>query len=876
MATSYIPITFFDGEKSSFFSTYDENLQTKENSQYSFSFSVTKYCNDKLNPIFFLLVENRRLRLQTATQKIDFVITGITPKVTNKNVEHQITCQDAFSYDLSKQNISITYEPEVPKNIKELSTEILELGKMTSRWRVDPELEADYYASFPAWQQLGGGLVKSRVKMKATISASNSTIYNALVDVATKFNANMRVEYSDIDGEPGIIYFDNKITQDHSGFSFRPSSNISELSLNRKTDNFCSVMHVSGSEDAEGNIVSIAPPIPLDVQLYFKMLYPTKNADFGNTSYNYLVVGPNNEEGNYSLYQKKDGNWNILDDDYTPWTVQSSAEIKDSYNNFTSSEDNASLFTLSTKEEVENYFNFLIYRAKSGGSIFYDFQYYLDAGLLDSETYNKIEEVFSKTLRNANILHSCTVYQYNSLSASLQDFKNREEEYFAQLAAREEERYLYDIGELETPESVLTTDFSGALSKDTILNTIENERVSLLNLLKTNIWVNDYYRLLFTIDGANAIEDRCAKLEELVAKKKEEFDENFGNAQKLLDTAPGDTLEEKEESLYNGDPAIYTDYAVYKKRYTNALTYIDETPLMTNPSADITAKRMGLYTIQLYYLNQMLESNENNDPYGYAAAHELYKKSPNLKKEMEDSAKRLSDIWTHIYSNYGNFIAETSFNDSDQLSSEGLFMAAMKAFNTYSKPTQSYNITSINSSFIEGIDVRDPQVCDIINVYQKELSAQYGGLCITVASNFFDSQGDAVPPSFGSTCKLISSVGEIPSGINGDLSIKSIKHRGDKIDIILDTEVEKSVQIMNSKEIFTKLQFGGVIKTDTLTSVDVFAKILDIQLIEKEVPIVLTITGTSKKLREATTQLTVTTDRTVDLVYNRLLRQAKF
>ena len=39
---AYIPITFYDGERSSYFSIYDENLQHPDNSQYSFTFSVAK------------------------------------------------------------------------------------------------------------------------------------------------------------------------------------------------------------------------------------------------------------------------------------------------------------------------------------------------------------------------------------------------------------------------------------------------------------------------------------------------------------------------------------------------------------------------------------------------------------------------------------------------------------------------------------------------------------------------------------------------------------------------------------------------------------------------------------------------------------------
>jgi hypothetical protein len=39
---------------------------------------------------------------------IEFYITKLSPNVTNDNVKYTVTCQDSFSYDLTKQNISIT------------------------------------------------------------------------------------------------------------------------------------------------------------------------------------------------------------------------------------------------------------------------------------------------------------------------------------------------------------------------------------------------------------------------------------------------------------------------------------------------------------------------------------------------------------------------------------------------------------------------------------------------------------------------------------------------------------------------------------------------------------------------------------------------
>lgn len=131
----YIQITFFDGENPSYFSTYDENLSVKENAQYSLTFSIAKYNGKEINPFFYLIVENRRLRLQTNEQKIDFIITAITPNVTASNTIYNVTCQDVFSYDLSKQSIQISYsnKDNGPESIRTIAYNVLKQAKMETK-----------------------------------------------------------------------------------------------------------------------------------------------------------------------------------------------------------------------------------------------------------------------------------------------------------------------------------------------------------------------------------------------------------------------------------------------------------------------------------------------------------------------------------------------------------------------------------------------------------------------------------------------------------------------------------------------------------------------------------------------------------------------
>lgn len=1078
---AYIPITFFDGEQSSYFSIYDENLQIKENAQYSFSFSVAKFVNGELNPIFYLLTENRRLRLQTYYQKIDFIITSITPQITNQNIIYQITCQDVFSYDLSKQNMSITYEPEIPADIRTLGDAIIEISKLGDRWRVDSTLESGYYADFPALQQVNSGTTRTPIKMKATLSISGSTPYNALVELAKKFNANISVEYSDDETKPSIIYFNNTLLEEFQGYMLRPDVNMSAFSVARKTDSFCSIMHVSGGEDVDGNIVSMCPVIPSDVQKYFVMMYPHRTdvpTDvFKTLSSDYCVI--EDKDGNYTLYQRSGSTYVLKTSHFTPWTLMTAEEIEADFNRLTLVDGKK--FASAGSNEVANYFNFLKYRAKTGSSMFYDFSYYKEVGLMDELTSQDIERTFSRDLRNANIILFCVSYQYNMLTNQLQRYVDKEEEYFVQLAALEEEWYLYETGAEKTPETVLgvlgaTEDEPGALNRTTIYEVIDNEKLSVLNKLQTEIWIDEYYRLLFTLKGADALEQKLKELSSKLDNQEKIFETNFEESWRILDTQAstgtitlksivpakketdtfvscelltpvdvkdsenqlhsmthaayiqssdgkfnlylsssiintttaaylvnydkaviktdkdassgfddwptegGDktayatltlgeydstyhsypnlsltfyhnrnvdsgtcqvdifnpkiasTRQDREEYLSNKDHTYWSDYCVCQTRYKKALNYIEETPNKTDKnSSDSSKKRRGLYKLQHDYWSDAIEQRVT-DPYGYYAAKHKYATPYNLLEWLNDAKAEQSAVWTTIYSTYGDFIAETTFTDADQLSSEGLFMAAMQAFTKYSRPTYEYSTTVINTNAIANIQDKGVNIGDIVYVYNKDISTQFANkIRVTIprekGGTFYKESRDATTayyamkselpnnsvPYLGlnsqldliqGKCKLFNhqisnryvypygtGVGEyvtlktadLDDANNSLLDIASIEVHDNYIDIILHCSITQATSIMTMKATIDAITLypmnvaktqSEAYQTTNINSI-VFTNVLDIQMEENVKPIPLQITGVTKKLREATSQLTVSTDRTMDLVFQRLIKQAR-
>ena len=1115
---AYIPITFYDGKFSSKFSTYDENLQIKDNSQYSFSFSVAKYIDGEVNPIFYLLTENRRLRLQTYDRKIDFIITSITPNITKNNVVYSISCQDTFSYDLSKQKATISYETNAPMNIRDLAQQILTTAQLEGRWQIDSALESQYYADFPSYQKLTAGATNTTHRMMASLTVSNSTPYNAFIELCKKFNATLIVEYSDIEGYPGTIGFSNKVNANFSGYHLRADINMSAFSVSRKTDNFCSIMHISGGEDADGQIVSITPTMPQDVQQYFMMLNPIKvesEADrlrvFKTISYPFAVADFGN--GVYKLYRRYAGGstYISISESYRPWPLLTSEEIETDFNTFSSAYNAPDLFESAYSLEVTEYFNFLKYRCKTAASFFYDFDYYLNAGLMDQATYDQLERLFSIELRNANIILYCINYQYNMLSMELNRFEDKEEEFIAELCALEEELYSYAVNPDLKPETVLAVSGSGdesALSRTTVEAANGEERMKVLSNLMTSVWIDEYYRLILTLKGREALNTKKAEYEVKISEKQNIFYTNLQAANKILNTAaiPGsistsggslpnnpdeydvvnatlviktqtpdldddgneqtddegnvimkdiyvadgqrhvgfavkkkeasytlyynatgmlnttgtiqfkfenavldvvpaestmtwpfgeqdsiqhaatmnatvdadgkytslevyiykrNTILDTECTLYHFKPTLattvlqretylsesnqtdYINYSVAKQKYQTALNYITETPDMTDTalvSAEEQPSRRGLYAMTLFYLNELLTKPE----YGYIAAKTRYSTPVNLLELLTTAQTNQKLLWKKIYDNYSDFIIETSFSDGDQLSSEGLFMAAMETFSKYKNPTYEYSTTIIDTKAIADVQARDINVNDMVYVYNEHISSEYTGrIKVTIPRSRIGNFHTLYNSDTGSTRQVydhtrqiryaknssgnvVESVTAINSvnGLRGLeticnpcllycrndgfihtfayegttphtmtlsaitrnemltkkalsdgtklfknlITVSEVRDKGDVVEVFLKCPLAEALFIITNKASIDTFEFFTTANSD---AIPVYTNVLGIEMEERAKPIPLQVTGITQKLREATSQLTVSTDRTMDLVFQRLIQQAR-
>ena len=282
--------------------TYNEKLTNKPNSQAQLTFNISTMCNGKHNRNADLMVNGQRLRLVFDNNKKtcqDFFITKVAPAVTQDNSILTITAVDWFSYQLSHTAIGLTYDTldnGGVKSIQDLSKDILQQSNVTS-WKLHPSL-LDSYA--PRFYEKDDKITPMRI----SFAVSGSNCYNALIEIAKKFDATI-VPYYNWNGKGGYIDFINNNDYNSSIYHLSPSVNINKFSTNQQSNNLYTIMYVTGGEDAYGNPVTLTPAMPgaLKYWLMEHMCYDDdKKPDC--LTHNYpLLITKKLEDNKYSYFK---------------------------------------------------------------------------------------------------------------------------------------------------------------------------------------------------------------------------------------------------------------------------------------------------------------------------------------------------------------------------------------------------------------------------------------------------------------------------------------------------------------------------------------------------------------------------------------------
>lgn len=97
-----------------------------------------------------------------------------------------------------------------------------------------------------------------------------------------------------------------------------------------------------------------------------------------------------------------------------------------------------------------------------------------------------------------------------------------------------------------------------------------------------------------------------------------------------------------------------------------------------------------------------------------------------LSKKIQDADQANMRQTERLYANYGDFIYETTYENTDELDSVGLYNQTVNNFALYNKPAASYSMTTIDLNCLEQISIPNATVGSKIRVYNELLDLKDG------------------------------------------------------------------------------------------------------------------------------------------------------
>lgn len=938
----YIRMTTFINNQSNSFGSFDEKLTLKDNASVNLTFSMYKYVNGQLNPYIKFLVNDRLLQLKRGYYTYHLVITDIQPTITNENVKYVYTCQDEFSYSLSRRNVGINFSTDDsaeyedrdyngiwgsvsqcgPKSINELVNKLFEICNIVD-WKMD-EVINNLYFPFP------DNLYSMSDVMKVSVDLTNTNPYNAIVEFAKLFNAIIEINYTVL---PHIVSFKNKDKIKYQGFDLRPENNLQQFSYSEKGENLYNIMHVVGGENADGDYISILPTMPQALSRW--LIENFDNSDLSNDElYIFIITHPDHSDIDLSF----------SDDDMVA---------------------------------IQHYFRALE-RIPQASSFIYDFSYWRDHYLMSLEEYAAIENDLCITLRNINFMINAYTPIYYREQSAFNKMIQKEEELISLMAAEEEHIAKLDNEKADTtlqfynnketitigteddaqtlsamklgvikPDQNITTsctfeygvyynlnftqylpDWQSFIQKFndsnlnfylkyysnnnyitiqldksriqepssentyiiienigiilpalynatlycTILDDFKNILVTDLSLdaissvattnyqsqLKNDIWTMDYIYYCLDLYGQNYVNNKKTTINTKITAKETEREKyitavlkaveplsiNYGNASTdlekwyILRNNYGLTI--SATSNYS----IYADYAYYKQLIDNIETYIGG-PGTREQVAKDNSGQAQYYSFKGYYnhyleqlnnLQQCIDDSEcelNGDLY-----NKLYGYNGLISKQQE--------WWANFYANHSSIIRETTYTDTNQITSDGLYSAAIKQFENYKQPNQTYSTSYINSNMLLGYN-NEAQIGDKIKIYQPELFNNNNSYIYVMQ----------IINTTNNSLKLSQIQSAILQKDGGAVPINVLNIINDGMYCIIYFSCEEALDNIY-KSIYCDIN-------------KISYKIISILQYEQEEPVTLQISGITKDLRSTVEQLTVTKYNNINYIVDKLL-----
>lgn len=266
---SYVP---FSSQERSTWSTADETLNEEENSKYTLTFQIPLQIIDteqKFHPLRRYFYIGNYLKLEWNQQEIIFVISNISFDNCKDSIVYTITAQDEPSYKWSRLKVGFSYRTEndngllATKNIYQIAQDVLDRTGLSTvsggQWSL-PFKESDGNTDYDDcldYEELH--------TQRITLELEDSNPYEVLIEACNTLNSYMKINH-----KQHRIDFYRRSNVQNSGYRYSTERNLISHSVDASGEELCTMLHVVGGEDVNGNVVGLVPPIPEGIKEYVK------------------------------------------------------------------------------------------------------------------------------------------------------------------------------------------------------------------------------------------------------------------------------------------------------------------------------------------------------------------------------------------------------------------------------------------------------------------------------------------------------------------------------------------------------------------------------------------------------------------------------
>lgn len=639
-------------------------------------------------PIDFAVgVVGRTLNGQESFDYVDARVTNISQPVTirsrftysNGLVNDKTDAIELYLHEINNPEHGVKWPTTGTMEITIANVQITRSRKRTEeRKETDTALYINHLGNFADFQLPEKG---KNIDIEMTFAANNANLYSALVSLATLFEAEVRFDYI-MNG----VYFVSKKKRSYKGYRLDPRINLSSLSRPESSNDFATILHVEGSGDVDG----IIPSVPVE---WRRFLSVCADEDFKNSSY-------------FKTYNSTNTYLSLVNT-VASYIDPSESEVERLYE------------IKKFAEHMDKVPNF--------ESTLYDFSYFEEIGLLEDK-YPFLVDLVTNTVRKLNISLNVNTYRYYSIYS---DFATQLQQVaFYSSLINTEEKFLYTtrmklLGN-DAPQKYTSSWVAYMNAIDAAQANIYNFRTELYNLIGLD---ENGAGLPGYLESGSFIHNACMLF------GYQNKDDN--GIQKLIDEN-SEKIREKDQERADLEAKIIE---LQDKIDASGSSFITEAL-----EVELAGARSNLDRIANYIGRSEIDE-ENNQIYRgsyviegalYAAAKkamasqevaiptQLKSKNLSLFKLLFDRENphnlivRKEKELEALMDEYEAFALEARYQNSDEVTPEGLLEQGLLSFVKINRPKVSYNISAIHIGALQDYSfIEHPEIGDKIKIDEK-------------------------------------------------------------------------------------------------------------------------------------------------------------